>query len=78
MAVDCLNYVLTTKGYRVFVDVGMDNRHGAPSDQMDFALETCRFAIAVVSEEFVHRHHPSKELRYAFERMKWIRRGKAE
>ena len=83
MAVDTLGYILQSYDddddgdeghFRCFLDMEMNHSDGAPSKQVEEALETCRFAVAVISKDFLERNHPQKELRYTFERMRWIRK----
>ena len=59
-------------GLRCFLDRDMRDAHGPPPSQMRLALETCRFAVCVISKEFLGREDPCDELEYAFDRMGWI------
>lgn len=65
---------MENSGFRCFFDRDMKTIGGAPAKQMRFALETCRYCVAFVSKNFLEREHPCNELKYAFQRMEWIRK----
>jgi len=56
-----------------FLDGDMETGHGSPNEFMEFALETCRYSVAVISRDFLTGKHPCAELVYSFKRMMWIR-----
>lgn len=66
--------ILHSLGLRCFMDMEMSVTAGSPRKTMGRALETCRYAVAIVSKEFLKRRYPRRELMYAFRRMEWIRR----
>lgn len=53
---------------RCFLDVDMKNYNGNPRRQMESAIETCRYAVVVLSHAFLQQKHPRAELKYAFQR----------
>ncbi|CAB9501602.1 Ankyrin Repeat Protein [Seminavis robusta] len=72
--VDTMNRTFAAAGLNCFFDQQMRPLDGDPTRQMQYALETCRHAVVVISEEFLTKPYPCAELRYAFCRMKRLRR----
>ena len=61
-------------GYSCFVDRdNLKNALDQPNRQMQEALQTCRYALVVLSKSFVSRPNPRAELWYAYQRMLWLR-----
>jgi len=69
-----LEECLTSAGFNCFLDREMRIADGAPSEKMRFALETSRYAVVVISKEFLTKPDPCAELVYAFQRMQWLRK----
>lgn len=70
IAVQTLKDELNQGGVHCFLDG--DKQCDDGDKYMEFALETSRYAIAVVSKDFLSRKDPCAELVYAYKRMKWI------
>ena len=53
---------------RCFLDAEMKNYNGYTHSQMESALETCRYAVVILTPPFLKMKHPCAELKYAFQR----------
>ena len=53
---------------RCFLDIDMKNYNGYARRQMESAIETCRYAVVILTQAFLEQKHPRAELKYAFQR----------
>ena len=58
--------------FTCFYDDESIEYRGYPREAMESALETCRHAVVVISEDFLASHDPRAELKYISERREWI------
>jgi TIR domain len=73
-AVSTMNSILGMgNSLRCFLDCNDLNSGNYPREKMSFALATCRYAVVVLSQHFFEKKHPASELKYAFERMMWMK-----
>ena len=72
--VDALNNYLSPMGFRCFFDAELEAAGGSPVEHMRFALKTSRHIMVVISEAFMERKDPCRELEYAVQRMRWMRK----
>lgn len=61
------------ESFTVFLDKDMKASNGNPRKQMECALETCRYALIIISKAFLKNKHPCEELKYAFRRNEWLK-----
>ncbi len=74
LAVTSMKHMFESRGFRTFVDKeDIAFPKGRLVKQMQVALETCRYAVAIISREFMEKDDSCDELQYACRRMKWIR-----
>lgn len=72
--VDCMKTFLEAKGFRCFVDSHEIDHQSSPVKQMQICLETSRHVLVVLSSEFLQRRAPQSELKYAYNRHKWLQK----
>ena len=71
--VGTLKYIFEKQNdMRCFIDRDM-NLTDDPNSTMSEALETCRYAVAVISGAFLEKPSPCAELQYAFKKLLWLR-----
>jgi len=65
---------LESGNFHSFFDREMRPSADSPTEQMKYALETCRHPVVVISRDFLAKRVPWNELVYCFNRMEWVRK----
>ena len=70
---DMKRHLQESSRFRCFLDKDdIPGKPRKPNQVMEDALLTCRYAVVILSKDFLERPYPRRELAYAFKRNEWI------